>query len=260
MRSRVSGSLSIGRGRGGLPLPSKTREGVGRAPDYVGLGVQRSGTTRWHSLIVEHPDAAQIVDRKGRVTKETHWFRDLSSDSSDDHTRDYLSWFDAPADKIVGEFTPRYLYDRWPVTHLRQHFPSLKLLVFLRDPMTRLESAIRFYEQRGWPVDDEMVSEAIDRGMYSGQLEHLFAEWPREQVFVELYETCNEAPGRVLARMYEFLDLDPSFVPPNLDSVVNASTEPEVAHPQLTHAMELFAQDREPLGVVLPDIDLSGWI
>src|SRR5580693_5501902 len=40
------------------------------APDFVGLGAQRSGTTRWFDLIVAHPQvAAPIATRK-----ELHYF------------------------------------------------------------------------------------------------------------------------------------------------------------------------------------------
>ena len=242
-----------------LPNPPKADSDLGRSPDYVGIGVQRAGTTRVSTLIAEHPDAAPAVDHKGRATKETYWFNDAPKESSAEHARAYTSWFQAPADKITGEFTPRYLYDQWPLDQLRIHYPNVKLLVLLREPVSRLTSALRFREQRGLSLNGQEIAEAIDRGTYGRQLEYLFNDWPRERVFVALYEECTARPLDVISRLYEFLELDTSFVPPSINRQIHASQAQAVDPDVLSRALDIYRHDRERLSAALPEVDLSGW-
>ena len=242
-----------------LPRPPKHRNGGGRAPDYVGIGVQRAGTTRWDSLIRSHPDAAPIVDWRGRLLKETHWFNDQRFDATPAHAQAYAAWFQAPEDKVVGEFTPRYLYDRWPLDQLRSYYPDVKLLVLLREPVSRLASALRFYEQIGIALDEATVDECIDRGVYGPQLEYLFSIWPREQVLVLLHEDCNERPHEMLSQTYQFLGLDADFVPETIDTVSNASTQLDVDQGVLHRAALIYERDHQRLSNVLPNTDLSSW-
>lgn len=232
---------------------------IGRAPDYVGVGVQRAGTSRWHELLTAHPDVAEVTDPSGRRVKEIHWFEDpLAQDS---HARDhaYHSWFQAPSHMVVGEWTPRYLFDLWPLDRLRASSPDTKLIVMLREPMDRLQSALQFYAARGVPLDRDTVREAIWRGMYGAQLGHLFEQWPREQVFVGLFERGVEEPEDLLADLYRFLGLDPSFVPPDLNRRVNESRPASMDPSLVLVAQSLYRRDRPRVEALLPETALSHW-
>jgi len=232
---------------------------VGRAPDYVGIGAQRAGTSRWHSLLTAHPDVVEVTDPVGRLVKEIHWFDQPLSEDFDERDRAYTGWFDAPEDKIVGEFTPRYLYDLWPIDRLREICPETKLIVLLREPLSRLVSAVQFYEQRGITLDRDSLRESIWRGLYGSQLEYLFDRWPREQVFVGLYEENTARPVEEIGRLYEFLGLDTSFVPEGLDKRVNSSAKLPINKAVLSSASALYEADRAKLQSVLPDVDFSCW-
>lgn len=231
---------------------------VGRAPDYVGVGTQRAGTSRWHSAITAHPDVVDVTDPTGRVVKEIHWFdQPLNSDLERD--RAYLSWFQAPEGKTIGEFTPRYLYDLWPIDRLAEQAPNAKLIVLLREPVSRLVSALQFYEQRGIVLDRDSLRESIWRGLYSNQVEYLLGRFPREQVYVGLYEQGTQNPRDELARLYRFLDLDDSFVPDGLDRRVNSSAKIPIDETVLDTARSLYEADRARLEGVLGDVDFSLW-
>ena len=234
-------------------------EGKGRAPDYVGVGAQRAGTSRWHTLITAHPDVVDVTDPTGRVVKEIHWFDQPLAADTTDRDQAYFAWFDAPEDKTIGEFTPRYLYDLWPIDRLAELAPDLKIFVFLRDPLSRLVSALQFYDQRGIVLDRDAVRESIWRGLYSNQLDYLFQRFPREQVFVGIHEIGSTRPTEELASMYRFLDLDDSFVPDGMDRRVNGSAKIEIDERILATARTLYEADRPRLEAVLPDVDLSAW-
>lgn len=232
---------------------------IGRPPDYVGVGVQRAGTSTWHELLTAHPDVAEIADPAGRRVKEIHWFEDPLSPDSDARDRAYLSWFQAPSDKVVGEWTPRYLFDLWPLDRLRACSPDTKLIVMLRDPIDRLRSALQFYGTRGVPLGRDTVREAIWRGMYGAQLGYLFERWPRNQVFVGLFESGVEHPEDLLVELYGFLGLDPSFRPPDIGRRVNDSRPAHVDQSILMAAESLYRRDRPRVEALLPDLDLSRW-
>lgn len=232
---------------------------IGRAPDYVGVGVQRAGTSRWHELLTAHPGVAEVTDPAGREVKEIHWFEDPLSEDSDARDSAYHSWFQAPANMVIGEWTPRYLFDLWPLDRLRANSPDTKLIVMLREPMDRLRSALSFYAARGVPLGRDTVREAIWRGMYGAQLGHLFEQWPREQVFVGLFEFGVEQPEDLLTDLYRFLGLDPSFRPPDIARKVNES-RPSVIDPSIVMAAEsLYRRDRPRVEALLPEVDLSRW-
>lgn len=235
------------------------RKVVGRAPDYVGVGVQRAGTSRVHSLITSHPDVEEVFDTSGRVVKEIHWFDQPLSDEPDERDRAYFSWFQVSNEKVVGEFTPRYLYDLWPLDRLCELCPDTKLLILLREPMDRLVSSIQFYDQRGIGADRDTLRESIWRGCYGTQLEYLFGRWPREQVYVGLFEEWNDNPQGELARLYDFLGLDSSFVPEGLQRRVNQSSRRGFDDIAIHSAADLYEADRVRLESVLPDVDFSSW-
>ncbi len=233
--------------------------GDGRAPDYVGIGVQRAGTSRWHSLLTEHPDVDEVVDPAGRTVKEIHWFDQPLANDIDERDSAYTGWFTSPADRVVGEFTPRYLYDLWPIDRLRVVCPDTKLIVLLREPTSRLVSAVQFYEQRGIMLDRDALRESIWRGLYGSQLEYLFDRWPQDRVFVGLYEDCCLRPEAEIARLYKFLDLDPSFVPGGLEKRVNSSASLSIGTQVLDTAKSLYEADQQKLRSILPNTDFSSW-
>ena len=90
-------------GSGAPPPPLKDGWTTG-PPDYIGIGVQKAGTTRWWKLIVKHPDVV------GWQLKETHQLSRFGWRPLFDEDREtYYRYFPRPEGKIVGEWTPRYM-------------------------------------------------------------------------------------------------------------------------------------------------------
>lgn len=63
----------------------------------------------------------------------------------------------------------------------------------------------------------------VAKGRYADQLEAVFARFPRERVWVGLYDDVRDRPAALLAEVFGFLGVDPSFRPSALDRVVNES-------------------------------------
>lgn len=174
-------------------------------PDFVGVGVQKAGTSWWYQCLTDHP----LVFHPPRVPKERHFFSDpaLAEVGPTDLRDRYASQFPRPPGAITGEWTPRYLYDGWPMRLLATCAPQARILVLLRDPLERCYSGLRHQLDRGRVPRQQHVDEATERSLYGQQLRDLLSTVDEERVLVQQYERCVLGPDKELARMFRFLGL-----------------------------------------------------
>jgi hypothetical protein len=189
-------------------------------PDFVGVGAQRAGTTRWHVLIADHPGVA----RAPGTSKELHFFAPFAFDTATDaRLAEYHRFFPRPPGALTGEWTPRYMYDAWTPALLHRAAPNARLLAMLRDPVERFRSGLNFSRRSRNAPDHPMVAtDAVNRGLYARQLERLLRAFPADHLLVLQHERCVAAPREELRATYEFLGLDPSHVPTDLEAARHA--------------------------------------
>ena len=136
------------------------------APDYVGVGTARSGTTWWDSLINRHP----LVSRAATTPKEVHFFDDRWEHGlgATDVER-YHRLFARPDGHYAGEWTPGYMLDAWTPALLREAAPEARLLVMLRDPVERFQSGRTLAENRMTvgSTARAAANAAFNRGVYA---------------------------------------------------------------------------------------------
>ncbi len=142
-------------------------------PDFVGVGAQRSGTTRWFDLIVAHPQVtAPLATRK-----ELHYFDRFHSDAfTARDAMDYSEYFPRPEGTLTGEWSPSYLASPWAPAMLASAAPKTRLLVLLRDPVERYLSGLQRHHRvaraRGEPLNATAPLDAFARfaGLDEAQL------------------------------------------------------------------------------------------
>lgn len=230
-------------------------------PDFIGVGVQRAGTSRWYGLITAHPGALPAVNLRGRPTKEVHYLNQVSGTRG---FEGYKRHFPRQCGKIIGEWTPRYMWDGYPIQLLSEMCPEAKILVILRDPMERLESAYRYSLDRGFNTTGDALSAMLHRGLYAHQLSTIVGAFDRQKVLVLQFERCRSQPLTELKKTYDFLQLDPSFVPSTVGEATNQSSLPSSASalpaPVLDYAKHLYRKDLAHLEQMLPvDFDTGLW-
>ncbi len=243
-----------------LPAPPKCPKGWHvRPPTWVGVGVQKAGTTWWHSLIAAHPD---VVMTSG-LPKELHFFdRFWNQDLSKAETQLYAEYFCRPTGRAAGEWTPRYMFDPWTPALLRQAAPDARIIVLLRDPIERYRSGLSYDLERGGVFGPTLASIALTRGLYSQQMRRLRCNYPREQILVLQYEKCSVEPTSELRRTYEFLRFENvGFLPRDLRSCVNRSRRSafRVADSVPDSILQIYEDDVSMLLEQCPGIDLSLW-
>ncbi|CAN5578884.1 sulfotransferase [soil metagenome] len=229
-------------------------------PDFVGIGVQKAGTSWWNELIGEHPD----VYRAGGQPKELHFFDEYwERPFTDADVARYARYFPRPTGGIAGEWTPGYMIDFWAPNLIRQATPEARIVVLLRDPVERYRSGMLHtddMERRALGRQDAVG--AFGRGLYAQQLRRVFAAFPREQVLLLQYERCRIDPAGELARTFRFLGLrDVRLDPVRFDQPVNPTTARKAElGPELRAALTAaYAPDLAQLAALVPELDLDLW-
>jgi len=220
------------------------------------VGVQRAGTSWWYSLLEGHPEV------QPRPRKELHFFDRFWGEAlTDEELAAYYADFLRPAGKICGEWTPRYLFDFWTPPLLRRAAPDAKILVMLRDPVERFRSGVTHAVERGWRVDETLVSDAVQRGFYHRQLIRLFEHFPREQALVLQYEKCRADTDALFALTLQFLGLGPAPAPAAGSRPVNRSSIEVVDLPPSTlqELRYVYEDDVRRLEADFPTVDVQLW-
>jgi hypothetical protein len=198
---------------------------VGRIPDLIGIGAQRSGTSWIYACLYEHPEACLPVKEAHFFSRERNWPKGYDW---------YETIFDrCPQNATVGEFSTSYLSDPETPKRIYQRYPQVKLIASLRNPVTRaysnylndLKAGAVKREVSFWQALQDHP-EYIDQGRYATQLKQYFECFPREQLLVCIYEDCLKDPLGFIQGIYRFIEIDSSFSPALVNARVNEGQVP----------------------------------
>ncbi len=210
---------------------------MGEGPDFIGVGVQRCGTTWLARRLAEHPEIC--LGRK-EISFFTHHFH-----------RGY-GWYNAHfADKggrIAGEISPNYFisprpheprlehYPHWSLRswwrHLTRPFPSardeikktypgIKVFAIFRNPIDRAWSHYWMWAERRKKVGKARLVVPFEKmfrdngrwiqdyGRYGTWLRHWLEAFPDMGIF--LHDDLKADPAAFIRSVYRFLGVDESF-------------------------------------------------
>jgi hypothetical protein len=245
------------------PAPDRPPGWAVAPPDFVGVGMQRCGTTRWFDLIVSHP----AVQAPHATRKELHYFdRFHDGGFTDAEARRYREYFPRPQGAITGEWTPLYASAPWVPPLLARSAPDARLLVLLRDPVERYRSAMarhaRVAAARGEALNAMAPFDALARSLYHQAMLGLLRHFDRSRVLVLQYERCVADPRGELARTLAFLGLEPAPAgeEPDFDARPNEQPhKPELADDAVAAITDSLRDDVAALAEAFPEIDLRLW-
>jgi hypothetical protein len=227
-------------------------------PDFVGIGVQKAGTSWWYELIVSHPEVSYRAD----IHKERHFlsrFGTMSFGAAEIEA--YHGWFPRRPGTLAGEWTPDYLDFPWVPPLLALAAPQARLLVMVRDPVERFRSGLAHQWRHQTSITTATVADAVARGFYHRALSSWSKHIDDGRLLLLQYERCTEDPVGQLARSYRFLGLDDDYVPPNLRRPVGPTTEGkiDIAADARRRLVEAYTPDVEALTAQFAELDTALW-
>jgi hypothetical protein len=257
-RSKIKGKPKSEHGRTPPETPAGWTLGP---PDFIGIGVQKAGTTWWWKLLMQHPDMVSTIKETHQLTRPG-WRPLFDAD-----VERYHRYFPRREGSVVGEWTPRYMIVPAVIDAIEAAAPKAKIIVLLRDPVERYRSGVGQWQKRKELRGKRLNlwagrKDAYTRSFYGFQLRRYVERLGRDQLLILQFEACKADPAAQYRRTLDFLGL-PDWLPPEevLGKPVNVARKRPSAKtldepPNMSEALEA---DVKLLLTLVPDLDLSLW-
>ena len=206
----------------------------GKLPDFIIIGVQKSGTGALVENLRKHPmvsisiDDSQYKNKKIR-TREMHFF--------DAKWKKGVEWYKRRfSGPCAGEKTPEIMLRPLYISRMATTVPNAKLIVVLRNPVDRAYSNYMMFNQselfnfkdkinmtfekyitigmnflRDKKIkdnsDEKKASTSIDKGLYYQQLVNVLKYYPREQIHIVIAEQMRKDTNKEINKIYKFFGL-----------------------------------------------------
>ena len=206
--------------------------------------------------------------------KELHFFD--REDENTDYKKYHANFKPKPKQRVIGEASPMYMYWETAPYRIWKYNPKMKWILALRNPVERAFSAWNMETKRGkekLPFAEAIETEAercrevlplqhrvysyVDRGFYAHQVRRLFKIFGARNVLILLSEELRSDHKKTLRRVFEFLDVDSSFVPPEA-SVFEQEYSGKIDNQLRSRLIDIFQFDIKELERMLGK-DLSRW-
>lgn len=118
---------------------------------FLGIGVQRAGTTYLYTLLSLHPEVVLPNEGTDPWNKEQHFFSRRILDETLADYEDRFRRADKPDGHIYGEITPAYsTLPHHLVVALSGYLPpySTRIVFVVRDPLARTFSGMKMYSRK----------------------------------------------------------------------------------------------------------------
>ncbi len=239
--------------------------------DFVGIGAPKAGTTQVANILAAHPQLCLSEP------KEIHYFNEASAyihpKTNKNHSKD-TTWYakhfaHCAVDSLKGEFSTGYMYCEQAAKHIHTFNPKIKVIACLRHPAERAYSQyvmFRYYFKKENRPFDEVVqtqSEFIDKSKYYQQLKRYFDLFDRSQILILTLDEIKQSPRDTAHKLYHFLGVDATFIPPNILERANAAKA--IKLPFVSWAMGVFSSVMVSLGLskvvnYLKEKGLKKWV
>ena len=143
---------------------------------------------------------------------------------------EYIRLFqNVQSEKAIGEASVAYLWSETAAANIASRIPEAKIVMILRDPSERAFS--QYFHQLAFGLMRSTFREHIEKsmrhrdrklgtyypllevGLYHDQVKRYLDRFSRNNIRIYWYEEAWKQPGRFLADLFQFLDVDSTFCP-----------------------------------------------
>lgn len=193
-------------------------------PNFLIIGAAKCGTTTLYHYLNSHPDI---------FMSEVKEIRFFNADDSYSKGLDYYSQHFAnnKGESRIGEASHQYSQiDQFPnsAERIQNDLGLVDLVYVVRHPIERIESAwkqVRFsHPELTTSFNDDLLKDSwyLGPSLYWKQASHYLKYWPKHKIHIVFLEDLKQHPQHELKKIYNFLNVDPSFS----DQQINKNHKP----------------------------------
>ncbi len=216
-----------------------------QGPTFVNIGPGRCATSWLHEILLAHPEVTMAK------VKEAEFFNHNYEKGPDW----YDSQFPPKRNAAVGEISNCYYTEPNIAQRILDYSPDFKIIVNIREPYSLLQSFHGFGIRRGLELPaledalDIPIGKLMGAGyeyrkqkkqltdgdrvrlleavLISGFVKPFLDLFPRENLYLFVFERLKHDQETVIRELYEFLGVEKEFLPPVTTEIVNASIAPK---------------------------------
>lgn len=203
-------------------------------PNFLVIGAIKGGTTSLYHYLKQHPQIYLSPIKEARffaVEFDQPMDTGFNRFAPVKDLESYCALFEQVTDeKAIGEVSPQYLCSPVAAANIKAHIPDAKLIAVLRNPVDRAYSSFMHHVRDGAePLTNfaDALAAEPDRiqqqygplwhykqaGFYYEQLQRYYACFDSSQIKIYLYEDLRHNLPGVLQEIFQFLEVDPNFMP-----------------------------------------------
>ena len=251
-----------------IRLPLLLTSAFRKSPDFLIIGTQKGGTSSLFYYLSQHPSLS--LSSK----KETHFFSKYYHLG----TYWYKSFFPFKSNtNTTGEATPSYLYYDFVPERVYKFKADMKLIIMLRDPVSRAISQFFMEKKRGnTGLGDitKIINESytngggttrtpwhqhyndyFSRGKYYTQINRWLEFFDKDQILFLKSEAFFRDPYCTLKAVYHFLEIE-DFKPDKLEAKNTGNYDYEIDPEQLKQLTAYYDDEYTKLESLI-DLELN---
>jgi hypothetical protein len=204
-------------------------------PNFLVIGAFKSGTNSLYHYLEAHSQVFMCPANEpsffafeGQKMSGGRWAEGVVT-----NFEDYKKLFAGARDKIaIGEVSPTYLTSLEAPGRIKHYVPDAKLVAILRHPVERAYSQWQMEYRQG---NEKMIDFAeaikvtkvvadgtirrrfVGGSMYYQLLKKYYDAFDPSQICVLLFDRLSTDREGLVKKLYGFLNVDSSFVPPNIN-------------------------------------------
>lgn len=183
--------------------------------DFLIVGAQKSGSTSLRAFLEEQKKDIFILNRELHFWNRNGQYQDGAGLNA------YLENFaEAKPNQVKGEKSPSYLVSKEAPERIHKHFPEVKIIAILRNPIDRaysaywhgrrvgaIETSTTFGEAvRNYKVNQgKPYGDLVSAGFYSEQIARYLNFFPLKQLHVISFESTLTQANDELHEVLKFL-------------------------------------------------------
>lgn len=211
-----------------------------KLPTFLIIGVQKAGTTSIYHYLKQHPQIYMGPKETNFLFQDWENYPPENQQTKQVRTFErYCELFENAGDEIaIGDVSPNCLFNYQRSTEaILRYVPNAQIIVILRNPAERAYSDYLMHIREALKSKTMDLSEQIKykpkqshtlrKGLYYLPVQYLFERFSREQIKIYLYEDLRRDSVKFMQDMYQFIGVDPTFIP-NVNNKYQVAAVPKV--------------------------------